>query len=182
LKPIRQSELREAIARVLGAPPGKGAIPLVTRYSLQDARAPQTILSVLVAEDNTVNQLLAKRLLEKRGHRVTMTMNGREALETLAKDRFDLVLMDLQMPEMDGFQATLALREKEKVKQDGFHQPVIALTAHAMKGDKERCLAAGMDGYLTKPILPQELDAVLKIYMARGLAAANAPEVVHMRK
>jgi PAS domain S-box-containing protein len=182
LKPIRQSELREAIARVLGAPAGKGAIPLVTRYSLQDARAPQTILSVLVAEDNTVNQLLAKRLLEKRGHRVTMTMNGREALETLAKDRFDLVLMDLQMPEMDGFQATLALREKEKVKQDGFHQPVIALTAHAMKGDKERCLAAGMDGYLTKPILPQELDAVLKIYMARGLAAANAPEVVHMRK
>ena len=182
LKPIRQSELREAIARVLGAPPGKGAIPLVTRYSLQDARAPQTILSVLVAEDNTVNQLLAKRLLEKRGHRVTMTMNGREALEALAKDRFDLVLMDLQMPEMDGFQATLALREKEKVKQDGFHQPVIALTAHAMKGDKERCLAAGMDGYLTKPILPQELDAILKIYMARGLAAANAPEVVHMRK
>ncbi len=182
LKPIRQSELREAIARVLGAPAGKGAIPLVTRYSLQDARAPQTILSVLVAEDNTVNQLLAKRLLEKRGHRVTMTMNGREALEALAKDRFDLVLMDLQMPEMDGFQATLALREKEKVKQDGFHQPVIALTAHAMKGDKERCLAAGMDGYLTKPILPLELDAILKIYMARGLAAANAQEVVHMRK
>ena len=182
LKPIRQSELREAIARVLGAPPGKGAIPLVTRYSLQDARAPQTILSVLVAEDNTVNQLLAKRLLEKRGHRVTMTMNGREALEALAKDRFDLVLMDLQMPEMDGFQATLALREKEKVKQDGFHQPVIALTAHAMKGDKERCLAAGMDGYITKPIQPQELEAILKIYMARGLASANAPEVVHMRK
>ena len=166
LKPIRQSELREAIARVLGAPAGKGAIPLVTRYSLQDARAPQTILSVLVAEDNTVNQLLAKRLLEKRGHRVTMTMNGREALEALAKDRFDLVLMDLQMPEMDGFQATLALREKEKVKQDGFHQPVIALTAHAMKGDKERCLAAGMDGYLTKPIGPQDLDAMLEIYVS----------------
>jgi PAS domain S-box-containing protein len=182
LKPIRQSELREAIARVLGAPAGKGAIPLVTRYSLQDARAPQTALSVLVAEDNTVNQLLAKRLLEKRGHRVTMTANGREALQALAKERFDLVFMDLQMPEVDGFQATLELREKEKAQQDGFHQPVFALTAHAMKGDQERCLAAGMDGYLTKPILPQELDAVLEIYMARRLAAANAPEVVDMRK
>jgi PAS domain S-box-containing protein len=182
LKPIRQTELREAIARVLGAPPGKGAIPLVTRYSLQDARAPQTTLSVLVAEDNAVNQLLAKRLLEKRGHRVTMTANGREALEALAKDRFDLVFMDLQMPEMDGFQATLELREKEKAKQDDFHQPVFALTAHAMKGDQERCLAAGMDGYLTKPILPQELDAVLEIYMARRVAATNAPEVVDMRK
>ena len=106
LKPIRQSELREAIARVLGAPAQKGAIPLVTRYSLQDARAPQTILSVLVAEDNAVNQLLATRLLEKRGHRVVMTTNGREALEALAKDRYDLVLMDVQMPEMDGLQAT----------------------------------------------------------------------------
>jgi len=182
LKPIRQSELREAIARVLGARAGKGTIPLVTRYSLQDARAPQTTLSVLVAEDNTVNQLLAKRLLEKRGHRVTLTANGREALEALVKSRFDLVFMDLQMPEMDGFQATLALREKEKVKQDGFHQPVFALTAHAMMGDQERCLAAGMDGYLTKPILPQELDAVLEIYMARRVAATNAPEVVDMRK
>jgi PAS domain S-box-containing protein len=182
LKPIRQSELREAIVRVLGALAGKSPIPLVTRYSLQDARAPQTKLSVLVAEDNAVNQLLAKRLLEKRGHRVTMTMNGREALEALAIDKFDLVLMDLQMPEMDGFQATLALREKEKLKQDGFHQPVIALTAHAMKGDKERCLAAGMDGYLTKPILPQELEAILKIYMAREPAVTNATEVVDVRK
>jgi PAS domain S-box-containing protein len=182
LKPIRQSELREAIARVLGAPAPKGAIPLVTRYSLQDARAPQTILSVLVAEDNAVNQLLATRLLEKRGHRVVMTTNGREALEALAKDRFDLVLMDVQMPEMDGLQATLSLREKEKEKRDGFHQPVIALTAHAMKGDQERCLAAGMDGYLTKPIRPQELEAILEIYVARRISATNAPEEVDLRK
>jgi two-component system, sensor histidine kinase and response regulator len=182
LKPIRQSELREAIARVLEAPAQPGAIPLVTRYSLQDARAPQTILSVLVAEDNAVNQLLATRLLEKRGHRVVMATNGREALEALAKERFDLVLMDVQMPEIDGLQATLALREKEKEKDDGFHQPVIALTAHAMKGDQERCLAAGMDGYLTKPIGPQELDAILEIYMARHLSAANTPEVVDLKK
>ena len=182
LKPIRQSELREAIARVLGAPAQKGAIPLVTRYSLQDARTPQAILSVLVAEDNAVNQLLATRLLEKRGHRVVVTTNGREALEALAKDRYDLVLMDVQMPEMDGLQATRSLREKEKEKRDGFHQPVIALTAHAMKGDQERCLAAGMDGYLTKPIPPQELDAILEIYVARRISATSAPEAVDLRK
>ncbi len=182
LKPIRQSELREAIARVLEAPAQPGAIPLVTRYSLQDARAPQTILSVLVAEDNAVNQLLATRLLEKRGHRVVMTANGREALEALAKERFDLVLMDVQMPEMDGLQATQALREREKERSDGYHQPVIALTAHAMKGDQERCLAAGMDGYLTKPVGPQELDAVLEIYVARHVTGTNAPEVVDLRK
>ncbi len=182
LKPIRQSELREAIARVLGAPAQKGAIPLVTRYSLQDARDPQTVLWVLVAEDNAVNQLLATRLLEKRGHRVVMTANGREALEALAKDRFDLVLMDVQMPEMDGLQATVALREKEKEKGDGFRQPVIALTAHAMKGDQERCLAAGMDGYLTKPIGPQELDAVLEIYMACRISTTNTPEIVEQSK
>jgi CheY-like chemotaxis protein len=182
LKPIRQSELREAIARVLGSPAQKGAIPLVTRYSLQDARDPQTILWVLVAEDNAVNQLLATRLLEKRGHRVVMTANGREALEALAKNRFDLVLMDVQMPEMDGLQATVALREKEKEKGDGFHQPVIALTAYAMKGDQERCLAAGMDGYLTKPIGPQELDAILEIYVARRASATTTPEIVELSK
>ncbi len=182
LKPIRQSELREAIARVLGTPAQNGAIPLVTRYSLQAARGPQTILSVLVAEDNAVNQLLATRLLEKRGHRVVMATNGREALEALAKDRFDLVLMDVQMPEMDGLQATRTLREKEKEKGDGFHQPVIALTAHAMKGDQERCLAAGMDGYLTKPIGSLELDAVLDNYVASQNSAANTPEIVDLTK
>src|ERR1700730_4808738 len=182
LKPIRQSELREAIARVLGAPAQKGAIPLVTRYSLQDARDPQTVLSVLVAEDNTVNQLLITRLLEKRGHRMVMTSDGRKALEALAKDRFDLVLMDVRMPEMDGIQATVALRENEKEKGDGFRQPVIALTAHAMKGDQERCLAAGMDGYLTKPIAPQELDAILDMYVGRRISATNAPEFVDQSK
>ncbi len=182
LKPIRQSELRESIARVLGSPMQKGAIPPVTRYSLQAARHSQTILSVLVAEDNAVNQLLATRLLEKRGHRVVVTANGREALEALAKDRFDLVLMDVQMPEMDGLQATRLLREKEKEKADGFHQPVFALTAHAMKGDQERCVAAGMDGYLTKPIGPQELDAILDIYVARQHSSTNRPEIVDLRK
>ena len=180
LKPIRQSELREAIARVLGAREQKGAIPLVTRYSLQDAREPTTVLRVLVAEDNPVNQLLATRLLEKRGHRVVMTANGREALAAIEKESYDLVLMDVQMPEMDGLEATTVLRAKERDRADGGHLPVIALTAHAMKGDQERCLAAGMDGYLAKPIRPQDLDAILEIYVMRPISATNTRETVEI--
>jgi two-component system sensor histidine kinase/response regulator len=180
LKPVRQSELREAIARALGTREHQGAIPLITRYSLGDSRDPAAILRVLLAEDNPVNQLLATRLLEKRGHRVAVAANGREALEALDKESFDLVFMDLQMPEVDGFEATAALREKEK--GSGIHQPVIALTAHAMKGDRERCLAAGMDGYLSKPIKPQELDEILESYVARRMQAENAPETVARSK
>src|SRR6202023_19831 len=165
LKPIRQSELREAIARVLGAGEQKGAIPLITRYSLRDACEPSATLRVLLAEDNAVNQRLAARMLEKRGHCVTVTSNGREALDALEKGAYDLVLMDLQMPEMDGFQATAALRAREK--HNGTHVQVVALTAHAMKGDRERCMAAGMDGYLSKPIRPRELYDLLESYLAR---------------
>jgi signal transduction histidine kinase/DNA-binding response OmpR family regulator len=164
LKPVRQSELREAIARVLGAREQAGAIPLITSYSLQDSRDPAHVLSVLLAEDNLVNQRLATRLLEKRGHRVTLAANGREALAAIEKQAYDLVLMDVQMPEMDGLEATIMLRQGEKGSER--HQPVIALTAHAMKGDQERCLAAGMDGYLTKPIRPQEIDEILNKYVA----------------
>src|SRR6202022_1671902 len=105
------------------------------------------------------------RLLEKRGHRVVVAGNGREALDALEKGNFDLVLMDVQMPEMDGLEATASIREKEKTS--GLHQPIIALTAHAMKGDREKCLAAGMDGYLTKPIRPPELDQILEEHAAR---------------
>jgi two-component system, sensor histidine kinase and response regulator len=104
------------------------------------------------------------RLLEKRGHRVTLAQNGREAVYFHAKAPFDLVLMDLQMPEMDGFEATAAIRAAEQSHDT--HQQIIALTAHAMKGDREKCLAAGMDGYLTKPIQPKELDVVLNNYKA----------------
>jgi signal transduction histidine kinase/CheY-like chemotaxis protein len=167
LKPIRQSELREAIARVLGAREQKGAIPLITRYALQDARDPTASLRILLAEDNQVNQLLARRMLEKRGHRVTVAANGREALVALDRESYDLVFMDVQMPEIDGIEATLTIRAKEKTR--GNHLPVIALTAHAMKGDQERCLAAGMDGYLSKPIRPQELDDLLEEYVARRM-------------
>jgi signal transduction histidine kinase/CheY-like chemotaxis protein len=176
LKPIRQSELREAVARVLGAREHDGAIPLITRFSLQDAREPDAYLSMLLAEDNLVNQRLVVRLLEKRGHRVVVAGTGLEALQAMAKERFDLVLMDVQMPEMDGLEATAVLREREK--GTGLRQPVVALTAHAMKGDREKCLAAGMDGYLTKPIRPQELDQLLEIYVARRMEARNPAETV----
>jgi signal transduction histidine kinase/DNA-binding response OmpR family regulator len=174
LKPIRQSELREAIARVLGAREQKGAIPLITRYSLHDAREPAASLHILLAEDNAVNQLLASRLLEKRGHSVVVAGNGREALEVLEKERFDLVFMDVQMPIMDGLEATAAIRKRERASGD--HLPVVALTAHAMKGDREKCLAGGMDGYLTKPIRPQELDEVLQTYLLRRAESTQAQE------
>ena len=175
LKPIRQSELREAIARVLGGTEGHGPIPLITRYSLGDARDPSTILRILLAEDNPVNQRVASRLLEKRGHRVQVVSDGREALAALEKENFDLVFMDVQMPEMDGFEATAAIRKKEK--GGTIHQRIIALTAHAMKGDKERCIAAGMDGYLSKPIRAQELDDILDKYVARHGGVANPANV-----
>ena len=170
LKPIRQSELREAIARSLGAAEEKGTIPLITRLSPQNARDPAKGLRVLLAEDNLVNQRLVTRLLEKRGHRVVLSGNGHEALLALEKETFDLVFMDLQMPEMDGFEATAAIRQKEKGTK--IHQEVIALTAHAMTGDRERCLAGGMDGYLSKPRRPMELDTLLQKYVDRRMSVA----------
>jgi two-component system sensor histidine kinase/response regulator len=112
------------------------------------------------------------RLLEKRGHHVMLAGNGREALKALEKESFDLVLMDVQMPEMDGMEATAAIRQNEE--NTAVHQWIIALTAHAMKGDRERCLAAGMDSYLTKPIRPPELDQILEEY-ATSRSALSAP-------
>ena len=137
-------------------------------------------MKVLLAEDNAVNQRLAVRLLEKRGHRVVVAANGLEALAVLKKESFELVFMDVQMPEMDGIEATIAIRESEK--RSGEHVPVIALTAHAMKGDREKCLAAGMDGYLTKPIRPQELDEVLEEYVKGRDGKVGALAVVEETK
>jgi CheY-like chemotaxis protein len=162
MKPVRQSELQDVISRLLGEK--EGASLLITRYSIANPRNAPVSLRVLVAEDNAVNQKLVARLLEKRGHIVKVVANGREALESIEEGSYDLVLMDLQMPEMDGFEATGELRKREK--QTGLHIPIIALTAHAMKGDRERCLEAGMDGYLSKPIRAQELDDVLGNYIA----------------
>jgi CheY-like chemotaxis protein len=117
-------------------------------------------LNVLLAEDNVVNQRVAVGLLSKRGHHVTVTNNGREALAALEHETFDLVLMDVQMPEMSGLEATAAIRERER--RAGGHVRIVAMTAHAMTGDRERCLAAGMDGYLSKPIDRRTLFAVVE--------------------
>ena len=175
LKPVRQVELREAIMRVLGSKEQAKAAPMITRYSMQQDSEPRKGMSILLAEDNPVNQKLAIRLLEKRGHRVTVAFNGEQALLAIEKERFDLVLMDVQMPEMDGLQATALLREKEKLS--GHHQAVVAMTALAMKGDRERCMTAGMDGYLSKPISPQELDDLLDLYQALAHEAVPVAEV-----
>jgi PAS domain S-box-containing protein len=173
LKPVRQSELREAITRVLSAKDQSGAVPMITQHALQTSGGSSRGLRILLAEDNPTNQKLAVRMLEKRGHRVTVANNGRQALDALAGATFDLVLMDVQMPEMDGMQATARLREMEQLT--GLHQPVIAMTALVMKGDRERCIAAGMDGYLSKPIRPLELDEVLESVLAAGRSGPVAP-------
>jgi two-component system sensor histidine kinase/response regulator len=163
LKPIRHAELRDAIERVLSAT--KDHQPLITRFSLREQAVGGKSLKILLAEDNLTNQKLATRVLEKRHHSVTVVANGREALEALEKDTFDLVFMDMQMPDVDGFEATTMLREKEKAT--GRRQSVVAMTALAMSGDRERCIAVGMDGYISKPLRPQELDELLDIYVAR---------------
>ncbi len=157
IKPIRQSELLDAILLTLGKPAGAPRPALVTRHTLREARRK---LSVLVVEDNPVNQQLARRLLEKEGHKATVAAGGREALKKLDQEQFDLVLMDVQMPDMDGYETTAEIRRREKVT--GVHIPVLAMTARAMKGDRERCLAAGMDGYVSKPIQAEHLFATLE--------------------
>jgi two-component system sensor histidine kinase/response regulator len=164
LKPVRTSELRGAIARVLGATRAERTAPLITRYSLQDRSDPVDSLRILIVEDNPVNQLLMTRLLGKRGHLVKVAGNGRLALESIEKDSYDLVLMDIQMPEMDGIEATGILREREA--NTGTRLTVIGVTAHALEGDRDRCLRAGMDGYLSKPIRAKELDELLERHVA----------------
>jgi two-component system, sensor histidine kinase and response regulator len=159
-KPVRQKELREAIQQVLGLKHQQEKdSKLITRHSVRETKAS---LKVLLAEDNDINRELAVRLLTKRGHLVQVAANGRIVLDLLEKGQFNAILMDVQMPEMDGFETTAAIRSKEKVT--GTHIPIIAMTAHAMKGDRERCLAAGMDGYLPKPVNAKELIEVLESF------------------
>jgi len=178
LKPIRQSELREAIGRVLGAPKQKASQPKPQTSS--DAKEPRKALRILLAEDNLVNQRLAARILEKRGHHVVVADNGIAALAALDRETFDLVFMDLQMPGMDGFEATALIRQKEQA--EGRHLPIVALTAHAMKGDREKCIAAGMDEYLSKPLQLPELDRVLDSYLIRPPQETNATEEAMIRR
>jgi CheY-like chemotaxis protein len=151
-KPVSSFQLRDAMRLALDANSDRAAsAQLITRHTLPTK---QFGLRILLAEDNPVNQQVARRMLEKQDHSVTVAANGREALQAFEHQTFDLILMDIQMPEMDGFAATAAIRKKER---EGEHIPIIALTAHAMIGDRERCLAAGMDGYVSKPIPIEEL-------------------------
>jgi CheY-like chemotaxis protein len=163
MKPVRRVELRAAITRAMRAPSVRNneneqALP-VSQVALRVA--PESLRSrILLAEDNVVNQRLAARILEKGGHSVVIVSNGREAIAALQRETIDLVLMDVQMPEMDGFEATAAIRKDEVGKNR--HIPIIAMTAHAMAGDRDRCLAAGMDAYISKPIHALDLLSLLE--------------------
>jgi len=155
-KPVRRNELRFAIARAIRKQPERGAArPADEPPTKRERKLSATPRVILLVEDVPVNQMLAVRILEKVGHQVVVANNGREGLEALAKRSFDLVLMDVQMPEMDGFEAARTIRA------GGSRVPIVAMTAYAMTGDRDRCLAAGMNGYISKPIRSRELlDAV----------------------
>ena len=170
VKPVRQSALRDAIVKALGnAPRGLAAV------QPHSQRGPQgRPLRVLLAEDNFVNQRVAMGILKKAGHDVTVAHNGRSALNALDAATFDLVLMDMQMPEMSGPQAIAAIRGREQ--REGGHLSIVALTAHALTGDRERCLEAGADGYVAKPVSPRILFDEINVVMAhRSHGATEAP-------
>jgi CheY-like chemotaxis protein len=168
-KPVRRTRLLETVAEAMGAttapePAGERDEPL--RQASGD--------TILVVEDNVVNQRVIEAMLAKRGYAVELAANGREALTMLSMRSYALVFMDCQMPEMDGYAATAAIRGRESGSR---RLPVVAMTAHAMKGDRERCLAAGMDDYLSKPLRPRELDAALERWLGAPAPAAE-PEAL----
>jgi CheY-like chemotaxis protein len=170
-KPVRRQDLAQAIltARTTGA--GAAAGPQPRRAHGGDAAAPQAgRVRVLLVEDNAVNQMVAEAMLERRGFEVVVAVNGREGVELFQGGRFDLVLMDIQMPEMDGFEALAAIRAFEE--GTGRRTPVVALTAHALKEDRERCLAAGMDDYLSKPIEAPRLYEIIRSVLDGPLTPA----------
>ena len=174
-KPVKQSDLLEAIAWALREDKELNAKPSPIQHA---AHANQRPLRVLLTEDGLVNQQVAVGLLELAGHHVVVAGNGHEALAALENQPFDVVLMHVQMPEMDGLEATAAIRAREKTT--GKHIPIIAMTAHAMKGDREMCMTAGMDGYLSKPILAESLyealDALVPQETAKMPQATAATE------
>ena len=164
-KPVRRSELRAAITKLLDSRSAPHGIP-VTRHSIREEDAPRW--RILVAEDNPINQKIVRHMLEREGHSVTVVENGRLAVDAVEKESFDFVLMDVQMPEMDGLEAIAEIRRREQIS--GKHQTVIAMTARAMRGDREQCLEAGMDDFLPKPLQRDQLNAILE---RSALAASN---------
>jgi CheY-like chemotaxis protein len=143
----------------------------VPRVHSAGGSRPGSRIRVLLTEDNIVNQRVALRILEKEGYAVVVANNGKEALKALEEQALDVVLMDIQMPEMGGFEATAAIRDRER--HDGSHIPIIAMTAHAMAGDRELCLAAGMDDYIAKPVRAQELIDLIEKHATRPVSAVG---------
>lgn len=162
-KPVKHSELLDAIMLALGTVSREGEkTPLITRHKLRESRRR---LNILLAEDNIINQKVATYILEKQGYQVTVVSDGIKALTEWKKKKFDLLLLDIQMPRLDGFEVLKRIREKEK--QQRGHTPVIAMTAHAMKGDRKICLQAGMDNYISKPLKAEELIKTIEQTIAR---------------
>ena len=172
-KPVKQSELLDAIVAAFTPMKQAGPAPEPTRGlpSEQHRRA----LRALVADDNAANQRLVVAILEQHGHSVLVAPNGRDAVARATEQAFDIVLMDVQMPEMDGLEATMAIRERER--GTATHVPIVAMTAHAMAGDRERCLRAGMDAYVPKPIRPDELLAAIDGLIGPSNTAAASGDV-----
>ena len=168
-KPVDEADLYDCLVEVMDDTRRRRAPHLVTRHSLRELRPP-VAARVLVAEDNEVNQKVAVRILEKLGYRVEVAENGKEALEACARTQYDAVLMDGQMPGMDGYEATRRIREREA---GGPRLPIVAMTASAMKGDREKCLEAGMDDYVSKPVTPEAIEAVLRRWVGASAASAE---------
>jgi two-component system, sensor histidine kinase and response regulator len=170
-KPVRRAELRAAIVSAIASeiPIGERVTTLAEPLDRTSKDCAGSGLQILLAEDNAVNQRVALRILEKAGHTVAISGNGRVALRMLAEQHFDLILMDVQMPEMDGIEATAIVREKEKLT--GRHIPIIAMTAHALPGDRERCLQAGMDNYISKPFTAHTLLDLVAGYGVKPMPA-----------
>jgi len=177
VRPIHTETLMEALAAAWGSKLQGVAAPLITRHTLAEARASQAParvsgpegVHVLIAEDNLLNQKLALKMMEKLGCRADLAGNGREALRMIERDRYDLVFMDCQMPDMDGYEASAIIRRREK--ESGGHLPIIAMTAHAMTGDRDKCIKAGMDDYISKPIRREEILQAISRWVQKGESA-----------
>ncbi len=171
-KPVKTSALYDCLAAVLARGPATATAPMVTTYTLAATSAAQR-QRMLVVDDSAVNQRVATRMLENMGHRVDVASNGREAVAAVQNEAYAAVLMDCQMPEMDGFEATMAIRRTER---GGKRIPIIAMTAGAMKGDEEKCIASGMDAYISKPVDPDRLSDVLSRWIAGDSGEGASPE------
>ena len=167
-KPVRQSQLYDCLAMVMGLKEGEEEKVLITKHVIEEVKTEKEKKKILLVEDNPVNQKVAAIMLEKMWYRVDIASNGKEAVEAVKKNTYDLILMDCQMPEMDGYEATREIRKLEGEKR---HTPIIAMTAHALEGDREKCLAAGMDDYISKPVRKEKLKEVLEKWLRKEAEA-----------